>query len=222
LGLGGSVIIDKTWEYIGNFFVRSFFTWEVPWWIGVVLIIIFVGRWWAIRNKESERVEARLLIVLLMGIIALIVHKNPPTHYFGPILLLPTIIVGYWISKLRSGVALAVMASLVLLNCGYILSERYLGKQIAGIGYYEQVRVVEAIKSDAAGRELSIERVGEFDQYDNQAKDNYQYLLIHMGAKLRDKAETGYIISEYIYNGCSDKLEIGRTKNVVICLKGDE
>lgn len=107
----------------------------------------------------------------------------------------------------------------MVINCAYIFSDRYLGNKIAGIGYEEQVRVAEVIMSDAEGRELSIERVGEFDQYDNQAKDNYQYLLIHMGARLKERAELGYVISEYQYGGCEEKEEIGKTNNIIICRK---
>jgi hypothetical protein len=62
--------------------------------------------------------------------------------------------------------------------------------------YTVQLAVVSEILRDANGSEISIGRIGTYDQFENNFADNYIYLLTIRGAKLNSNARLRYTIVE--------------------------
>lgn len=178
-----------TFREIINFFGGLIFL--VP-----ILIAIYLER----RNKYVKI----LCLFLVFGIVALILHKDPPTHYFYVLYPIPVIFLSIFFSKFKSFLILAVLIFLTVVNFSYLFSDKWfyinenVVKQNYNIPYKLQLEAARKIVNDADGRPYNLHRVGFSDQFEGEYAQNYRYLLWLYGNEPKDyKTNLSYKIVEY-------------------------
>ncbi|NTU74342.1 hypothetical protein HGB07_09500 [Candidatus Roizmanbacteria bacterium] len=194
IGLNRTKVPDSTLIDISNFFKNMFLSPEISWIVGLVIfslfIIVFV-------IKKKTIFESFLYMWLIFAVITMIVHKNPPYHYFVPIILLPTILASKALSDMinTKWVIFPILALIALSDFMFIFSPKYFFRR-SNNSYVFQMNIAQAIIKDSGNNEFSVTRIGEFDYYPNQFKDNYEYLLWWLGKPANSKASIRYIIIE--------------------------
>ncbi len=195
LGVSHAVVADETLSDVLNFFKASIFPDRFPFWLGLVVIILIGGYF---LGKNRNRWEKVFFCWLGFGVLVLIVHKNPPFHYFMPIFILPIILIARIFSRIASSHAgrltvLIVIAVIATINLFFVFYDRPVGSYVT---YSDQLKAARFIIDDARGQPFKLSRIGRFDYYPNQFKDNYEYLLWWLGNRPVSKANLKYTVVE--------------------------
>ncbi len=202
LGVNKVSAIDETMVHIVNFFKTVFFPPYSPLVFGVFIISLLLVY---LAIKKSPFIIRILSFWLLFGIVALIIHKNPPLHYFVPIFILPIILISYIFSKLLENkrtklIVSAFILFIIVSNVLFIFSSQYLfqkqKRDLFTIPYPTQERIARTIIRDAGDKKYSLSRIGPFDNYANEFKENYEYLLWWLGNRPVEKSHLKYMIVE--------------------------
>ena len=133
-----------------------------------------------------------ILINLIVVFVGLFIHGDPPKHYYLIIYPIPIILMAYFLSKINSRVILLFYAIFMtwwmVSSDWYNTNKPYLYKNVKYLS--------DQILSDSNGREFKLNRVGEFDYFENNFANNYIYLLKISGAKINNSAKLQYTIYE--------------------------
>lgn len=202
-GLAKTTVADNTFPAILEFFKKSLFPPDFPLWLGFLPVIIILGSLLLLKIRKHSGFQI-LLLWLLVGITSLFIHKNPPFHYFMPIYILPVILLSVIQSgaknQLKNSIIYLPVIIFIIINLHFLFSSRYFYQDIKPLPPYipcmTQLQITQAIIKDAHGQKYSLSRIGPFDNYRNQFKYNYDYLLWWEGNEPVEKAEMKYIIVE--------------------------
>ncbi len=200
LGLNRAITPDITIFTIIDFLKINFFPPNYPLVLGIFILSALVIYLFSKRHRPMIYI---IYFWLFFGIVTLVIHKNPPFHYFVPILILPIIIASCILDELLKKnriITSLIIFIAVAINMVFIFSPRYLfqkqSRDIFNIPYKTQERVARFIIQDVGGKKFILSRIGPFDTYANQFKENYEYLLWWMGNKPVEKSNLEYIIVE--------------------------
>lgn len=193
LGLGGAPVVDTTMESLIRFISGSVLPPNLSFPLAASIAVSILGLvLWrlCILTKQRQWFAAEWVIdvMLLIGLFGLAVHKNPPIHYFVPILMLLPILLARWfveawrLTKGAQWLRCALLSSLVLItlaNVSYIFSEHYMFAQEPAYSYAQQTAVATAVAAAAhsVNQPYHLVRIGDFDTYQLEFKENYLYLL---------------------------------------------
>lgn len=157
------------------------------------------------RKRFSNPRVSLLFSILTLGIIGIIIHGDPPYHYFLPLYPVPILLLSYLVSTkitksykfIFSGLLLAIF----LTNIKYYFSESWFFRpqnRIHGefVPYRLQLRAVDAIIEDAKGKKFSLKRVGPNDKFEENFAQNYMYLLWRKGNEPTGGQQLSYTIYE--------------------------
>lgn len=204
LGVNHVQVQDETLLNIINFFKMAILPSPYPFIFGVVVVGLL---FYLFMFKKLPLFIRILYYWLFFGIISLLIHKNPPIHYFVPIFVLPIILIAYLLSDLQKKkglqiIALGIIVFIVFSDLLFIFSPRYLflNRKVNpfDITYQTQKRIAQFIIQDAKGKQFSISKIGFFDTYAGGSKENYEYLLWWLGNRPIEKSLSKYIIVEDI------------------------
>lgn len=164
-----------------------------------MFLVLLIGAY--ISWQKNQKFIQILYVLFFFGIVSLIIHKNPPFHYFMPIYVLPIILISHIVTSIletKKEYSILTMfgASVVIINLYYIFSTQYLFATNISNSYSKQKEVAEYIIKDAQGKPFELKRIGPFDNYPNEFKDNYEYLMWWLGNRPRTGPRTQYIIVE--------------------------
>lgn len=204
LGVNRIQVQDETLTNSINFFKVTI----LPSQYSLVFGIIIIGLLLLFLFFKKQTISIRILYCwLFFGIISLLIHKNPPIHYFVPIFVLPIILIAYLFNDLQKKkrlriIMLGIIVFIVFSDLLFIFSSHYLffDRKINpfDISYQTQERIAQFIIQDAKGKRFSISKIGFFDNYAGGSKENYEYLLWWLGNRPIEKSSSKYIIVEDI------------------------
>jgi hypothetical protein len=201
LGIEKATVEDQTVVFISNFFKQFFFSPSVPWWIGIGVCSFFAIWLIVLLKKRIFSLETFLLSLLMFGTTALVIHKNPPQHYFVPIMILPLVLSArflslLWKNKKHRSLMIFFLTIIIGLSTRFIYSSQYLFAHGNNLGYETQLIIAERITRDARGQKFQLTRIGPFDHYQNGFKENYEYVLWWLGNRPIEDSLLEYIIVE--------------------------
>jgi hypothetical protein len=135
--------------------------------------------------------------------IGLIIHKNPPFHYFVPILLFPTLLLAVWLVRfwqqsqlLGKVLSLTTFGLVIIANSLYIFSSQYLWTAPPSPSYSQLHAVARMITNSVPdGDSFTLIRIGPFDTYHEEFKESYLYVLEWLGRPAtQDHASSDFTI----------------------------
>jgi hypothetical protein len=176
-----------------NFNLR--FTANVIWiFFGGLLIFPIVITIYIERRNKIVRI---LTLFLIFGVLALILHKDPPSHYFYVLYGIPVILISILLTKLNNFLMCTILILITVMSFTNKIKDN-------NVPYKKQLEITKQIIGEANGRPFNIHRIGLSDQFDGGYAQNYKYLLWWMGNEPKDYP-TGltYTISE----ACAGKSE---------------
>ncbi len=200
LGLNRAIAPDVTIFTIIDFLKTNFFPSNYPFIFGVLILsalVIFLF------FKRHRPIIYIIYFWLFFGLATLMIHKNPPLHYFIPISLLPIILLSNILDELfkkyRMIISLIILIMIVT-NIIFIFSPQYLfqkqSRDMFNISYKTQEKIARFIIHDVKGQKFTLSRIGPFDTYANQFKENYEYLLWWLDNEPVKKSNIQYLIAE--------------------------
>lgn len=136
-----------------------------------------------------------ILINLAVVFVGLFIHGSPPKHYYLVIYPIPIILVAYFLSKLSTKLILLIIFMFGVYSIWHMASSGWY-KSNKPYLYNNVKNITDKILKDAKGEEFSLQRVGEFDYFENNFANNYIYLLKLDGAKVTVSAKVKYTIYE--------------------------
>lgn len=171
----------------------------------ILCFITFIITLISIYKVRKNKIAKILILFLVFGILALILHKDPPSHYFYVLYPIPIIFIALFISKMKSQfLAFAILILISSINMVYLFSDKWffinenMVTQNQVVPYKLQTQAVKKIIFDAKGRPFNLKRVGFSDQFSQNYAQNYIYLLWLYGNEPKDfKTNLTYTIVEY-------------------------
>lgn len=148
-----------------------------------------------------------VLLFLIVGVIGIFIHGDPPSHYYIPLYPLPILIVSIWFDSILGNryakpVILFMFVTYLLTANRALFSPKWffksqdfveLGKPVP---YILQKSISKYIIEDAGGRHFQLMRSGEFDHFELQYAQNYHYLLWLYGNEPVSSSQLIYTIYE--------------------------
>ena len=129
-----------------------------------------------------------LWFILITGLIGIALHRNPPIHYFLPLLPIPILLAGVSLSRLpRILLAITLTWSIVFMP---------FPNPPTGPTYSDQLSLAKSIIFLTANHPYTLNRVGMFDNYPGQAAESYRYLLGWLGHPPNETASLHITIHE--------------------------
>jgi hypothetical protein len=222
LGLNRAKVPDTTFIDILDFIKSGIFPPESHIAIGAILFISIIFYFALKKRPLFERV---LYYWLISGLIILAIHKNPPIHYFVPVFVLPVILfskalVSFWVNKGSQAVIITFLTIIFAVNVGFIFSEKYLFHDPKILSEFipltDQQRITEILIKDAGNKTYSFSRIGPFDTYPGEFKENYEFLLWRMGNPPKEKSEYGYVLVEGEFKNVKRLKKIGQSGKIYL------
>lgn len=165
----------------------SFFQESWIWQNNILVLILFISVGiFILKTKKTLELKV-LLLIFIVSYIGLFVHGSPPKHYYLVMFPVPIIFLSILIEKLveRSRVfVFIILAGVSLINFKYYFSDKWFyidNKKVSDDGYYVpfelQKAVAKHIVYEAKGKAVKIQRVGKYDNFEEDFSLNYQYLI---------------------------------------------
>ena len=196
-GSGGA----GTLSAFNEFFGRNLFDNKHLWAVGsVIFIALFVM--FFVRNRKKYKKDFFVFYVITSTIVqcfALLIHTNPPLHYFFPIFLNFGLLFSHFATKfwVRPPTKILTAAIFILLFITGILNLN--NEHINDVDYiplYKQEKAIEEIVDMASGRSFNLVRVGPYDYFPENYSQNYKYLILNKGGKIDPNSNLIYTITE--------------------------
>ncbi len=199
----------QTPETIFSFVTKTFVNPNI--WIAPIIFILFCISCIVLVIKVSKKKKVvlnTLFVWFIIGVVSLIVHGNPPSHYFVPLYPIPLIIFSYFLAKyVKKSLLIICLALLFLINMQFFFSEKWFYKPNSKVmadsvvPYSLQTEAVKTILEDAQGKAWNLKRIGYSDQFEGYYAQNYRYLAWLFGNEPTDKkTKITYTIVEKIPN----------------------
>jgi len=213
LGLNRNIVKDETLKNIFDYLKLNFFPENFPWLIGIIVLIVIVIYF---QRKKTTFIEKILFHWLIFGFLILLIHKNPPLHYFVPIYFIPMILISRIISMLKNNFLIAILFILITLNSIAIFQKSKSPSDY--ISYKDQEKIAKVIIKDSKGQKFQLSRQGPFDSYIGQFSQNYEYILWWLGNRPVTNLNLKYLIIEDNNKQNIKGKMIGRVNEVIIFL----
>lgn len=208
VGIEKTIVADTTFVDISDF-IKSGFLPEYFHWIAGAVIFGFIASYFL--TKKGGVFERILFAWMVFGILVLLIHKNPPIHYFIPLFPIPVILISKIISGMRFGIFIPATVMLINLVYFFLTPAGLDSAEKSGfIPYKNQLKIAEIIITKSEGRGFSLSRVGQFDNYVDEFRQNYEYLLWWLGNRPVSKSDLHFVIIE------SPDVSIQKTKGEII------
>lgn len=134
-----------------------------------------------------------ILLLLIFSYFGLIIHGDPPVHYFVTVAPLITIAIAYIVGKLKIK-PLLFLILVIIINTPFYFSNKFLYKKG---NYLKKIAIAKEIIDNADGRKFNLKRVGNFDYYADNYAQNYIYLMWLLGNEpVKDEQPLKYTIYE--------------------------
>ena len=173
---------------------------EIYWFLGGIVSIPIVVTLFVERKRKLVRLFSWFLI---FGVVGLILHKDPPRHYFYVLYPIPIIIVSALLGKLKPFLVMSVLVLTTSLYSNYLFSHKWfytenVVRKNTVIPFKLQTEVAEKIINDSSGKPFNLHREGYSDQFEGEYAQNYRYLLWLKGNEPKDyETDVSYTIIEY-------------------------
>lgn len=203
-----AVTVTQNLESIYKFFSKSLIgqtnIFSLAVFVLVVALTLFVI-WKDYKNKKEKISFFLLFVNLIVCYFGLFIHGNPPEHYYYVIFPIPLVLSAYFFDKFIKKrflqISLVLLFGLIsifsLAKANWFYTDRMpFDYTITTVPYKTQLRLVDSIVRDSQGSEISLERVGMNDEFENDFANNYIYLLTIKGTKLSSNAKLKYTIVE--------------------------
>ena len=136
-----------------------------------------------------------ILINILVVFLGLFIHGDAPSHYYLIIYPIPILIISYFISKSNTKILIFILIIYGLYSVWSMVRGGWY-KTDKPYLYYKIKKISDQILLDSNGKEFKLNRVGEFDYFENNFANNYIYLLRSNGAKINTNSKLQYTIYE--------------------------
>jgi hypothetical protein len=142
---------------------------------------------------------------LFFGIIALILHKDPPSHYFYVLYPIPIILVSVFLTKLKYSILIPILILITVVSFTYLFSDKWfyvnqskIQDKSSIVPYKMQVNAMDKVIKDADGKPFNLKRVGYSDKFEDYYEQNYDYILWLKGNQPKSyNVNLSYTIIEY-------------------------
>lgn len=200
-GVEKTIVQDNSLMHVVDFFKLSLLPPSFPWFTGFFIIIPLLGYLLFLLKKRTVSFETFLLLLLFYGTTALFIHKNPPHHYFVPLVVLPILLLSHVIIRFvlrKSSIILTsfLVGMMLLPTLLSTFSSSYLFRSDIHLPFPTQKKVSQTIITDVGDRSYALARIGPFDYYDDEFKENYVFLLWWLGNRPIDHSLLLYTIEE--------------------------
>lgn len=205
IGLNRNPVLDESFKNILDFIKLNFLPENFHWFFGILLFLfIFIF----FIKRKTNFFEKLLFSLLIFGLAVLFVHKNPPFHYFVPIAFIPIILFSRMLASINKKIASLIVLIITIINFYSVILST---KQTTGIMDYSiQEKIAKIIVKDAEGKKFSLSRQGPFDNYIDQFRQNYEYILWWYGNRPVNNGNLNYKIVEN-----ENSIEVFRRKNLI-------
>lgn len=149
-------------------------------------------------------------VILGMGLGAIVIHGQPPQHYFFPLLPFVYMLYALFLNRVffqqKSGrkiLGFIFVMTILITQIEYLFSPQWFyldNDQAYGwrtVPFKLQQEVTRRIVADAGGKPFSIKRVGPFDIYEQNYSQNYRYLLWMYGNEPVENDQSGLVYTIY-------------------------
>lgn len=173
----------QTLENFNKFFGMQFF-WDEKYWIAgsivsIFILIIFYKKY--IKSVNKNFFSFYLIFSSIIVFTGLILHKNPPVHYFLPIL--PNIF--YMASVLMDKYLKRRHSLFIFLAFSFFSIWDYkMPKDIDFISFKNQVKISQKIVDENMGKSIKLKRIGPYDYFPGEYSQNYKFLIWYLGGKI--------------------------------------
>lgn len=191
--------IANTFKSFNEFFGRNLF-WDSRFWILSSIIFILLFTAFLIENRKKftkDFFSFYLILSTLVQCSALLIHTNPPLHYFYPIFLNFGLLFAYYTSRFwdeKFTKILTVLIIVLIFISGFVGLNSEHKNNSDYIPFATQERVANDIVKDSNGRPFSLVRLGPYDYFPEMYDQNYQFLILDKGGKIDQNAKLRYII----------------------------
>ena len=176
---------SETLENFNKFFGMQFF-WDEKYWIvgsiiSIFIIIVFYKKY--IKTVNYNFFNFYLIFSSIIIFAGLILHKNPPVHYFLPII--PNIF--YMVSMLFEKYLPKRYVYLLFILFSILSYKTYImPKDIDYISYDNQLEISQKIVDENKDKSIQIKRIGPYDYFPENYSQNYKFLIWYLGGKIDD------------------------------------
>ncbi len=176
---------SKTFLQFNEFFGKLFF-WDQRFWIigsliSICVIYIFFRKFFKTVDKNFFNFYLIFSSVIVFG--GLILHKNPPIHYFFPILpnifYMLAIIMDKYLNKTWMFIVFLLLLFFSIWKFDY-------SKGIDYIPYKKQLEISQNIVSKNKDKTINLKRIGPYDYFPENYSQNYKFLIWYLGGKISD------------------------------------
>ena len=186
---------SQTLESFNNFFGMQFFWDQKLWFLGsafsIFILIVFYKKY--IESVNNNFFNFYLIFSSLVVFGGLILHKNPPIHYFLPIF--PNVF--YMLSILMDKYFSNKQVIFIFLVFSIINIWRYeMPTDIDYVSYKKQLEISQKIVEENKGNSIKIKRVGPYDYFPENYSQNYKFLIWYLGGKIDDNSDNVVIIDD--------------------------
>ena len=191
LGLNSKPVPDETLKNIFDFIKLNFLPVNFHWSLGVLILFMI---FFYFRKRKTLFIEKVLFLWLIFRLVILMIHKNPPLHYFMPLYFIPLILFSRILTLINQSLAKSIILLFLIVNIFFIFQKTKLSEEF--IPYEKEEKIARSIIQNARGRKFSLSRQGPFDNYTDQFKQNYEFILWWLGNRPVKNAKLNYLIVE--------------------------
>lgn len=186
---------SQTLENFNKFFGMQFI-WDEKYWIvgsiiSILILIIFYKKFIHTVNNNFFNFYLIFSSIIVFG--GLILHKNPPIHYFLPILpnifYMTAILMDRYVKK---DVIYLIFLLFLVLSFKYYL----MPKDIDYVPYKKQIEIVKKIVNENKDISIKITRIGPYDYFPENYSQNYKFLIWYLGGKIDDNSTNVVTIND--------------------------
>lgn len=176
---------SQTLENFNKFFGMQFF-WDEKYWIvgsiiSILILIIFYRKY--VKTVNYNFFNFYLIFSSIIIFAGLILHKNPPVHYFLPIIPNIFYMVSILFDKYLSKRYVYLLFTLFLLISykSYVMPV-----DVDYISYRNLLKISQKIVDENKDKPIRIKRIGPYDYFPENYSQNYKFLIWYLGGKIDD------------------------------------
>lgn len=172
--------------YNFNHFLGMQFFWDEKYWIlgsvmSIIILITFCKKFIFTINKKFFNYY--LFFSTLIVFVGLVLHKNPPVHYFLPvfanIFYMLSILMDKYLKKWHVFLIFLVFSIYSYLDYKMPTGFDY-------ISYKNQINISQKIVDENKNIPIKINRIGPYDYFPDKYSQNYRFLIWYLGGNLDD------------------------------------
>lgn len=185
----------KTITSFNEFFGRMFF-WDQKFWymgtlVSAVVLYLYVKKY---RNYYlTDFVHFYLIASTFVFTFSLILHRNPPVHYFLPILPNIFYMLSILLDKLKNKLLVYVVFVIFLFLSVFMYEAN---KPDDYVPYQKQLDIASKIGLNYKGKTINLKRVGPYDYFPDNYSQNYMYLVLRQGVKIDPNSNLTIIVND--------------------------